>query len=77
MQDKLKRVISRESLEEESFVDGLEYPQYTRPQDFLGYKVPYVLVSGNHKEVAKWRKEQALKRTNTVRPDLIKNNDKN
>lgn len=73
----IEGVISRESLEEESFVDGLEYPQYTRPQDFLGYKVPDVLVSGNHQEVAKWRKEQALKRTNTVRPDLIKNNDKN
>ena len=71
-------VITKESLDEESFDDGnLEYPQYTRPQDFLGYKVPDVLVSGNHQEVAKWRKEQALKRTNTVRPDLIKNNDKN
>lgn len=71
-------VITKESLDEESFDDGnLEYPQYTRPQDFLGYKVPDVLVSGNHQEVAKWRKEQALKRTNTVRPDLIQNNDKN
>ena len=71
-------VITKESLDEESFDDGnLEYPQYTRPQDFLGYKVPDVLVSGNHQEVARWRKEQALKRTNTVRPDLIKNNDKN
>lgn len=71
-------VITKESLDEESFDDGnLEYPQYTRPQDFMGYKVPDVLVSGNHQEVAKWRKEQALKRTNTVRPDLIKNNDKN
>ena len=71
-------VITKESLDEESFDDGnLEYPQYTRPQDFMGYKVPDVLVSGNHQEVARWRKEQALKRTNTVRPDLIKNNDKN
>ena len=71
-------VITKESLDEESFDDGnLEYPQYTRPQDFMGYKVPDVLVSGNHQEVAKWRKEQALKRTNTVRPDLIQNNDKN
>lgn len=68
----IEGVISRESLEEESFVDGLEYPQYTRPQDFLGYKVPYVLVSGNHKEVAKWRKEQAGKKTKATRPDLIK-----
>lgn len=71
-------VITKESLDEESFDDGnLEYPQYTRPQDFMGYTVPDVLVSGNHQEVARWRKEQALKRTNTVRPDLIKNNDKN
>lgn len=66
-------VITKESLDEESFDDGnLEYPQYTRPQDFMGYKVPDVLVSGNHQEVAKWRKEQAGKKTKATRPDLIK-----
>ena len=66
-------VITSESLDEESFsCGGLEYPQYTRPQVFEGLEVPQVLVSGNHKEIEKWRKEESLKRTQQVRPDLIK-----
>jgi len=61
------------SLDEESFSNGLlEYPHYTRPEEFEGWKVPDVLLSGNHAEIAKWRKEQALKRTQQRRPDLLK-----
>ena len=66
-------VISEGSLSEESFQGGLlEYPQYTRPQDFKGMKIPEVLVSGNHGEVDKWRKAQALEITKKKRPDLLK-----
>lgn len=68
---------SNESFELDSFYDGLlEYPQYTRPQEFMGMKVPEVLISGNHQEVDKWRKEQSLKRTAERRPDLLKKPDK-
>jgi tRNA (guanine37-N1)-methyltransferase len=57
---------------EESFSHGLlEYPQWTRPAEFRGMKVPDVLVSGNHAEIAKWRVEQAKLRTKEQRPDLI------
>ena len=49
----------------------LEAPQYTRPAEFRGWKVPDVLLSGNHAEIAKWRKEQAIKRTRKNRPDLL------
>ena len=49
----------------------LEYPQYTRPENYKGWKVPKILLSGNHKEIEKWRKEQALIRTKKNRPDLI------
>ena len=64
---------SEESTQEESFSEGtLEYPQYTRPQEFLGLKVPEVLLSGNHAEIAKWRKEQSYKITADRRPDLTK-----
>lgn len=60
------------SATEESFSHGLlEYPQWTRPAEFRGMKVPDVLVSGNHAEIAKWRAEQAKQRTLTQRPDLI------
>lgn len=51
----------------------LEYPQYTRPSVFRGLKVPSILLSGNHDQIAKWRQEQALARTKKYRPDLIKN----
>ena len=65
-------VITSESLDEESFSNGtLEYPQYTRPAVFMGREVPEVLLSGNHKEIAKWRKQQAILKTKKVRPDLI------
>ena len=65
-------VISEGSLKDESFASGsLEYPQYTRPQEFRGLKVPDVLVSGNHAEVDKWRAEQSKKMTEAMRPDLL------
>lgn len=57
----------------ESFSNGLlEYPQYTRPYEYKGIKVPEVLISGNHKEIAKWREEKALEITKKRRPDLLK-----
>jgi tRNA (guanine37-N1)-methyltransferase len=57
----------------ESFEDNLlEYPQYTRPNEFEKAKVPAVLVSGNHQEVNKWRQAQAVEKTKRVRPDLLK-----
>ncbi|NWF58251.1 MAG: tRNA (guanosine(37)-N1)-methyltransferase TrmD, partial [Fischerella sp.] len=62
-----------ESLTLESFEEGLlDYPQYTRPANFRGWKVPDVLLSGNHAEIAKWRLEQQIKRTRQRRPDLLK-----
>ena len=65
-------VISTDSLNEESFTGNLlEYPQYTRPQEFMGLTVPEVLVSGNHKEVDKWRREMSVKITEKNRPDLL------
>lgn len=65
-------VLTKDSLNEESFTDNLlEYPQYTRPAVFKGEKVPEVLLSGNHKEIAKWRKEKSLEQTIKNRPDLI------
>ncbi|HJX25596.1 MAG TPA: tRNA (guanosine(37)-N1)-methyltransferase TrmD [Chthoniobacterales bacterium] len=58
---------------DDSFSAGLlEAPQYTRPAEFRGWKVPEVLLSGNHAEIAAWRKEQALRRTRENRPDLLK-----
>ena len=66
-------VLSKESIEEESFSSGiLEYPQYTRPEVFEGVKVPEVLISGNHQNIDKWRKEEALRITSIKRPDLLK-----
>ncbi len=62
----------RESAEQESFVDGLlDDPQYTRPEDVAGLRVPEVLLSGNHEKIARWRKQQALGRTRERRPDLL------
>ena len=62
-----------DSTEDESFSDGLlEYPQYTRPQEFMGIKVPAVLISGNHKEIEKWKQEQKIIETKKYRPDLLK-----
>ena len=65
---------SEQSTEEESFSDGLlEYPQYTRPAVFEGAAVPEVLLSGNHAEIAKWRREKQLEITRRLRPDLLDN----
>ena len=61
-----------DSAKYESFADNrLEYPQYTRPEEFMGRKVPEVLLSGNHAKIAKWREEESLKRTRERRPDLL------
>jgi tRNA (guanine37-N1)-methyltransferase len=61
-----------QSAAEDSFSDGmLEGPHYTRPAEFRGWKVPEVLLSGNHAEIAKWRKQEALRRTGQNRPDLL------
>lgn len=65
-----------ESSVEESFANGLlEYPQYTRPAEFEGKKVPAVLMSGNHGKIAEWRHKQALKATYLNRPDLLAEKD--
>lgn len=61
-----------DSAKYESFAENrLEYPQYTRPEEFMGMKVPEVLLSGDHKKVAQWREEESLKRTRERRPDLL------
>ena len=65
---------NRESALGDSFSMGLlEYPQYTRPADFRGMKVPEVLTSGNHQKIAEWRNKEALRRTYERRPDLLEN----
>jgi len=62
-----------QSATDDSFATQLlEAPQYTRPAEFRGWKVPEVLLSGNHAEIAKWRKERAIKRTRENRPDLLR-----
>jgi tRNA (guanine37-N1)-methyltransferase len=62
-----------QSAHDDSFREGLlEGPQYTRPAEFRGWKIPEILLSGNHGEIAKWRKEQAKKRTRESRPDLLR-----
>lgn len=61
----------------ESFYDGLlEHPQYTRPVEFRGKRVPEVLLSGNHKKIEEWRKEKSLERTRQRRPDLLEKKEK-
>ena len=68
-------VLNKESTSEESFSNGLlEYPQYTRPEEFRGKKVPEVLISGHHENIKKWREEKSLEITKKNRPDLLKNN---
>ena len=65
-------VIRKESLEEESFSGGLlEYPQYTRPEEFRGVRVPEILLSGHHARIEAWRKEKSLEKTKAYRPDLL------
>ncbi len=64
---------NRDSLVEESFeMDLLEYPHYTRPEDIFGMRVPEVLMSGNHKLIGEWRREESVKKTKRVRPDLYR-----
>jgi tRNA (guanine37-N1)-methyltransferase len=61
-----------ESLAEESFSDGLlEYPQYTRPREWEGRTIPDVLLNGDHKKIAAWRREEAMRLTRARRPDLL------
>ncbi len=68
----LPGVLAEGSLLYESHAEGLlEYPQYTRPEVYNGWSVPQILLSGNHGEIARWRREQSLKRTAERRPDLI------
>lgn len=63
---------SDESAATDSFSDGLlEYPQYTRPPEFKGLKVPEILLSGNHELIRKWRRHESLSKTRTLRPDLL------
>ncbi len=67
---------SDESAEDESFNSNLlEYPQYTRPSSFMGLDVPEVLLSGNHKNIAEWRREQSINLTKKLRPDLLSSGD--
>ena len=67
----------QESFMDESFMEGLlEYPHYTRPQEFMGMKVPDVLLSGNHKNIDEWRKEQSYAITRERRPELLKKSKK-
>ena len=79
--DSISRLIpgvlgKEESFLDESFSNGfLEYPHYTRPYDFLGKKVPKILLSGHHKNIKLWRREQSIIRTLKKRPDLINNID--
>lgn len=65
---------NRECFEDESFFNGLlEYPQYTKPSVWRGRAVPEILLSGHHKNISQWRKEQSLQRTKSRRPDLLLN----
>jgi len=79
MIDSISRMVpgvltNHESADFESFEDNLlEYPQYTRPEEYAGLKVPPVLLSGHHKNIAKWQREQSLLRTLQRRPELLEN----
>ena len=65
---------NEESGMSESFEGSLlEYPQYTRPEEFMGYRVPEILLSGHHANIEKWRREKSLLRTAELRPDLLEN----
>ena len=67
-------VLKKDSISEESFSQGLlEYPQYTRPEIFMGERVPEVLLSGHHENIRKWRRKQSLKNTYLKRPQLLDN----
>lgn len=74
----IEGVLKDESISEESFNnDLLEYPQYTRPEEFLGMKVPEVLLSGHHANIEEWRKNKSLEITKNRRPDLIERRKQN
>ena len=63
---------AEEGAAQDSFAEGLlEYPQYTRPGDFRGWRVPEVLFSGNHEQIRRWRRKESLRRTRALRPDLL------
>jgi len=63
---------AEEGAQSDSFADGLlEYPQYTRPAEFRGWRVPEVLLSGHHEQVRRWRRKESLRRTRALRPDLL------
>ena len=68
----IEGVLTPESTDEESFSNNLlEYPQFTRPEEFMGNKVPEVLISGHHENIKKWRQEKSLEITKNKRPDLL------
>ena len=74
----IEGVLKEESIDEESFNnDLLEYPQYTRPEEFMGMKVPEVLLSGHHANIEEWRKNKSLEITKNRRPDLIERRKQN
>ena len=81
MIDAISRLIpgvikEQESYEEDSFYHGLlEYPQYTRPQNFEGMEVPEILLSGHHENIRRWRRQESLRRTRSLRPDLLETAD--
>src|SRR5947209_8817272 len=68
----LPGVLAQDSTHEESHsANLLEYPQYTRPPEFRGWRVPDVLLSGHHEQIARWRRKESLRRTRERRPDLF------
>ena len=68
----IEGVLSKDSTKEESFSSNLlEYPQYTRPEEFRGRRVPEVLLSGHHENIKKWREQKSLEITRLKRPDLL------
>lgn len=70
----IEGVLATDSIGEESFSNGLlEYPQYTRPEEFQGIKVPEILQSGHHENINKWRRKEAIKTTYIKRPELLEN----
>lgn len=72
----LPGVINEESLDSESFTDNLlDYPQYTKPAEYRGLKVPDILISGNHQKIAEYRENERIKKTKKLRPDLMRDKD--
>ena len=72
----LPGVINEESLDSESFTDNLlDYPQYTKPAEYRGLKVPDILISGNHQKIAEYRENERIEKTKKLRPDLMRDKD--